>query len=97
MGELRSREGLAVRADPLEQALGVAQTLPGVEKAWVEDDVLRILTNPGGAAEINAALVRAGLRVSELRTVEQSLEEVFLRLTAGRDARADTEADDLVP
>jgi ABC-2 type transport system ATP-binding protein len=89
VNELRSREGLAVRAEPLEEALRTAQTLPGVERAWVDGDMLRLLTDPGRAAEINAALVNAGLRVSELRPIERSLEEVFLQLTAGGDARAD--------
>jgi ABC-type multidrug transport system ATPase subunit len=87
--ELRSREGLVVRAEPLEEALGTAQTLQDVEKAWVDDGKLRLLTDPGRAAEINAGLVRAGLRVSELRPVERSLEEVFLQLTAEKDAKAD--------
>jgi hypothetical protein len=35
------------------------------------------------AAEVNAGLVAAGLRVSELRPVERSLEDVFLELTGG--------------
>jgi ABC-2 type transport system ATP-binding protein len=90
--ELRGREGLAVRAQPLEEALNAARTLPGVEKAWVDDDVLRLLADPGRAAEINAGLVGAGLRVSELRPVERSLEEAFLQLTAGGDARTHTQA-----
>ncbi len=94
--ELRGRGGLAVRVEPLKEALSTAQALPGVEKAWVDNDVLRLLTDPGRVAEINAGLVRAGLRVSELRPVERSLEEVFLQLTAGRDARANanTRGDD---
>jgi ABC-type multidrug transport system ATPase subunit len=94
--ELRSREGLAVRVEPLEEALRTAQALRGVEKAWVDNDVLRLLTDPGRGAEINAGLVRAGLRVSELRPVERSLEEVCLQLTAGRVARAsaNTPVDD---
>jgi ABC-2 type transport system ATP-binding protein len=84
VGELRGREGLSIRVEPLEEALRAAEGLPGVEKAWVDDDTLRLLlADPDRAAEINAALVHAGLRVSELRPVERSLEEVFLQLTAG--------------
>lgn len=45
--------------------------------------MLRLTTDPGRAAEINAKLVSAGLRVSEIRPSEQSLEEVFLELTGG--------------
>jgi len=93
VNELRSREGLAVRAEPLEEALRVAQRLPSVEKAWVDNGVLRLLTDQGRAAEINTGLVRADLWVSELRPVERSLEEVFLQLTARRDAKSGTEAD----
>jgi ABC-2 type transport system ATP-binding protein len=37
--------------------------------------------NPDRAADINAALVSAGIRVSELRPAERTLEEVFLSLT----------------
>jgi ABC-2 type transport system ATP-binding protein len=84
VGELRGREGLSIRVEPLEEALRAAEGLPGVEKAWVDDDTLRLLlADPDRGAEINAALVHAGLRVSELRPVERSLEEVFLQLTAG--------------
>lgn len=72
----------------MDKALHTAQTLPGVEKAWVDGDMLRLLTDPGRVAEINGGLVRAGLRVSELRPVERSLEEVFLQLTAESEARA---------
>ncbi len=93
--ELRGREGLVVRAEPLEEALNTAQTLPGVEKAWVDDDVLRLLTDPGRAAQINAGLVGAGLWVSELRPVERSLEEVFLQLTARTLPEAEARADEL--
>lgn len=93
--ELRSREGLAIQVEPLEEALRVARWLPGVERAWVEDEMLRLLTDPGRAAEINAALIRAGVRVSELRPVERSLEEVFLRLTAEGEATPEAEADDV--
>lgn len=92
VSELRGREGLTVRVEPLEEALRVAQTLPGVEKAWVDDSMLRLLTDPGRAAQINTGLVRANLRVSELRPSERSLEEVFLQLTTVRDARTGAEA-----
>jgi ABC-2 type transport system ATP-binding protein len=88
--ELRGHEGLIIRVEPLQEALRTAQTLPGVEKAWVDDGKLRLLTDPGRAAEINAGLVRADLRVSELRPVERSLEEAFLQLTAEKDAKAPT-------
>jgi hypothetical protein len=51
--------------------------------------MLRLLADPGIAAEINGSLIRAGIRVSELKPVERSLEEVFLQLTEEREAGAD--------
>jgi len=47
------------------------------------DGVLTLTTEPGRAAEINAKLVSAGLRVSELRLSERSLQGAFLELTGG--------------
>src|SRR4051794_8416520 len=83
MAELRGRRVLLVRVEPLEEATKIAQSLPEVEETSVIDEMLSLTVDLDRAAEINAALVNAGLRVSELRPVEQSLEEVFLELTGG--------------
>jgi ABC-2 type transport system ATP-binding protein len=84
MAELRSGGGgLLVRVEPLEDAARMAEGLPEVEEASVVDEMLRLTADPGRAAEINAGLVNAGLRVSELRPLERSLEEMFLELTGG--------------
>ncbi len=83
IAELRGEEGLLVRAEPLEEARQIAERLKGVEDVRIADGMLRLATDPGRAAEINIKLVSAGLRVSELRPAEQSLEEVFLELTGG--------------
>ncbi len=83
MEELRGREGLLVRVEPLEKAIKVAEDLPGVEEAKVVDGMLWLTADPDLAPEINAGLVHAELRVSELRPVERSLEEMFLELTGG--------------
>jgi len=45
------------------------------------DGAFNLKTEPGRAAEINRALVQAGVDVSELRPNALSLEEVFLHLT----------------
>ncbi len=81
VSELRGREGLLVRAEPVKYAHEIAKRLAGVEEVKETDGMLRLTTDPGRAAEINAKLVSAGLRVSEIRPSEQSLEDVFLELT----------------
>ncbi len=83
VAELRGRAGLLVRAEPLEEARYIAARLAGVEEAVVTDGMLRLTIDARRAAEVNAKLVSAGVRVSELRVAEQSLEEVFLELTEG--------------
>jgi ABC-2 type transport system ATP-binding protein len=86
--ELRGASTLRVRAHPLQQAARLASTLRHVDSVTTGDGVLRITTNPEAAAEINTALVGAGISVSELRAERASLEEVFLDLTRhGREER----------
>ena len=75
--------GILVRAEPLEEARQIAGRLAGVEGVEVADGKLILDADPERAAEINAKLVSAGLRVSELRPAERSLEEAFLELTGG--------------
>ena len=60
---------------------GGDDALSGVERVEVADGALRLAVDPGRAAEVNHALVAAGVAVSELRPAQQSLETVFLRLT----------------
>ena len=79
--ELRGQAGLFVRAEPVEEAAQIAEKLAGVEEVQQTDGLLRLTIDPERAAEINGKLVGAGLRVSELRPAEQSLEDVFLQLT----------------
>jgi ABC-type multidrug transport system ATPase subunit len=81
--ELRSGGGILVRVEPLERAREVAAGLNGVEGAQIEDGMLALDADPDLSAEVNAGLVSAGLRVSELRPIERSLEDVFLELTGG--------------
>ena len=81
--ELRGGGGILVKAEPLEEAQRVAAGLAGVEGVEVEDGMLVLDTDPEKAAEINASLVSAGVRVSELRPLARSLEDAFLELTRG--------------
>jgi ABC-type multidrug transport system ATPase subunit len=97
IAELWGEEGLLVRAEPFEEARQIAERLKGVEGVRVTDGMLRLATDPGRAAEINAKLVSAGLRGSELRPAEQSLEEVFLELTGGGRRSSGVELSGRVP
>jgi ABC-type multidrug transport system ATPase subunit len=81
--ELRGGGGILVRVEPLERAREVAAGLDGVEGAQIRDGMLTLDADPNLSAEVNAGLVSAGLRVSELRPIERSLEDVFLELTGG--------------
>jgi len=81
--ELRGGGGILVKAEPLEEARKLAASLEWVEGAMIEDGMLVLDADPEKAPEINARLVSAGLRVSELRSVERSLEDAFLELTRG--------------
>jgi ABC-type multidrug transport system ATPase subunit len=79
--ELRGRESLRVRAEPLEEAARVAARVCGVECVDAADGHLLIRVDPAAAPAINRALVQAGIAVSELTRERSSLEQVFLELT----------------
>jgi ABC-2 type transport system ATP-binding protein len=83
VADLRGGEALLVRVEPMGDAARIAERLEGVEGVEKKDGALRLTTAPERAAEINAKLVSAGLRVSELRPAERSLEDAFLELTGG--------------
>ena len=80
VSELRGREEVIVRAEPVDKARSIVEKLPGVEEVRVSDGALHVAADTE-AAEVNAKLVEAGVRVSELQVAGQSLEEVFLELT----------------
>jgi ABC-2 type transport system ATP-binding protein len=82
VGELRGRAGLRVRAQPLEEARTLLAGFPGVERVAQRDGALTVTADPGLAADLNRALVSAGMAVSELATEQSSLEDVFFELTA---------------
>ncbi len=81
--ELRGAGRILVKAEPVEEAHKIAAGLDWVEGAEVEDGMLVLDADPERAAEINASLVSAGLRVSEFRPLARSLEDAFLELTRG--------------
>jgi ABC-2 type transport system ATP-binding protein len=79
--ELRGRESLWVRADPLDEAERLVRGLRGIEEVDRIDGGLRLATDVAAAPVINRALVEAGIAVGELRPERASLEKVFLELT----------------
>jgi ABC-type multidrug transport system ATPase subunit len=79
--ELRGRESLWLRAEPIEEAERVVQALRGVEHVDRVDGGLRVAADSTTAPAIARALVEAGIAVSELRPQRASLEKVFLELT----------------
>jgi ABC-type multidrug transport system ATPase subunit len=83
--ELRGRESLWVRAEPLEQAERVLGAVRGVEEVACLDGGLRIAADLAAAPTINRLLVEAGIAVGELRPERDSLEKIFLELTQGGD------------
>lgn len=88
--ELRGKPGLLLRAEPLREAAYVADKLAGVTGVVVEDGRIRLSADPMRAAEINRKLVGGGFDVSELASSRRPLEEVFIELTEGRTAGADS-------
>lgn len=88
--ELRGKPGLLLRAEPLQEAVYVAGKLAGVSGVVVEDGRIRLSADPLRAAEVNRKLVGGGFDVSELGQARRPFEEVFLDLTGGRTAGADS-------
>jgi ABC-2 type transport system ATP-binding protein len=79
--ELRGRESLWVRAEPLEDAERVVRALRGIDEVARVDGGLRVAADSTAAPAIARALVEAGVALGELRPDRASLEKVFLELT----------------
>ena len=79
---------LRIRVDSADRALAVlggrrASVSPSPEGGWILELELE-MDGTGDPAEINAAIVRAGVAVSELRTERCSLSRVFRDVLEGR-------------
>jgi ABC-2 type transport system ATP-binding protein len=81
VAELRDRDSLRVRAEPLEKARRLIAGLRRVEDVTVLDGELKVDGDTAVAPEIARELVRADVALRELRVERASLEEVFLALT----------------
>jgi ABC-type multidrug transport system ATPase subunit len=79
--ELRGRETLWIRAEPMDAAERVLGSFRGVEEVARLDGGLRVVADPSAAPTINRALVEVGIAVGELRPERDSLEKIFLELT----------------
>ncbi|MBI2299975.1 MAG: ABC transporter ATP-binding protein [Armatimonadetes bacterium] len=72
-----------VGCDRVDEAAAVAGGVEGVTAVRTLEDGLEVDLDPNRAADLNAALVAAGIRVHELTPVRRSLEEFFLAITGG--------------
>jgi ABC-2 type transport system ATP-binding protein len=96
-GELRSGgDTVQVTVDDPKVATAVAERMAGMtvltgrgegqDGSPVQEGILRVrVTPPATTADLNAALVSAGVGVSALIPERATLEEVFLALTEGAD------------
>ncbi|MDQ6743256.1 MAG: ATP-binding cassette domain-containing protein [Candidatus Dormibacteraeota bacterium] len=84
--ELRGEPALTVRATPVDAARRSLEGMLGAGAVTAVDGTLRVAADPESAADINAMLVQAHIRVSELRPAERSLEDVFLQVTGEGEA-----------
>ena len=86
VGELSGEHELVIAADPLDEARRHLSTLVGADAVRTTDDRLRVQVDPQAVAGINKVLVDAGVAVSELRTAERTLEDVFFELTTRKES-----------
>jgi ABC-type multidrug transport system ATPase subunit len=79
---------VTVTTPDLPKAAELATALRGVRLGWRHADRLTVQLDGTAPEELNRQLVAGGVRVRELLVERPSLEDVFLRLTAGgaRDA-----------
>ncbi len=87
-----ARHELILSVDDAARALGVLDANEFVAEARPADEGIRVVLagEPQTAAQVNAALVQAGIGVTRLEPVRHSLEQRFLQVTQRLDA-------DLVP
>jgi ABC-2 type transport system ATP-binding protein len=95
--ELRGQTGLTISAAPQEKAGEVLVGMIGPDVVHLEDGKFRLDIPPARAAEINRTLVNAGVDVSELRSSERSLEDIFLQLTGDEPGAGGPEAGGAEP
>ncbi len=84
---LRARSGrLVVRVDNAPRAATVARGVAGVQSVAAADGQLLVDVAPQHVADLNVALVQAGLRVTELTRERPTLEQAYLEWMARDEA-----------
>ena len=83
-----ARHELILGVDDAERALTVLDASALVAEARRDDEGIRVVLvgEPQTAAQVNAALVQAGIGVTRLEPVRHSLEQRFLQITSRLDA-----------
>ncbi|MGH7920373.1 MAG: ATP-binding cassette domain-containing protein [Candidatus Dormibacteraceae bacterium] len=81
LAELRGTGGLIVRAHPQAEVRADLVQLVGEQAVSERDGAFHLAVDPARAGELATALAQAGRVVTELRTEQRSLEDVFLELT----------------
>jgi len=84
--ELLKRGGaidVTVTPDVNDQARDILRRLPGVEQATIENNRIVVVAPLEMGADLNRALVGAGIYASAITPKKNSLEDLFLELTEG--------------
>jgi len=66
---------------PSPSILGRVKQVKGVDDAKLSGNVVEVICNPRAKTNIISAIEEAGGKITDFRTVEPSLEQVFLRFT----------------
>lgn len=78
--QLRGKSRLLVRANPMKKARKLAEEMFGFNQLQVSDNTLILAIKDEHSAEINNKLVANDVTVSEIRPIQQSLEDIYMEL-----------------
>jgi hypothetical protein len=84
-GDQEKRTLIVRSLGPAEDLLRTVLELPGVGKAIVDDDLVRVefTGSEEGASDLLLELVRRGFRIAEFHQERVNLEQVFMNVTTG--------------
>ena len=85
VADLRGQATILVRAEPLSTARDVVASVVGADRVSTVDGSLRLSIGIDRSAELNRALVLAGVAVSEVRPLERTLEDAFFAMTTSKE------------